>query len=269
MLKNITLGQYFPGDSFIHRLDARTKLLFTVGYIVLIFFIKNMWGYALAGGFVLLCCLLSQIHVKVLLRSLRPLLFIIIFTFVLNIFFTHGEDDQLLFAWKFIRVYSTGIRFALFICIRLVLLIIGTQVLTLTTTPMSLTDGMEALLRPLSKIGLPVHEISMMMTIALRFVPTLLEETDKLIKAQSARGADFSSGNILKRARNMVPLLVPLFVSAFRRADELALAMESRCYRGGVGRTKMKQLHFSALDMCALVSFCMLIAGIMLINQVR
>ena len=250
MLKDITLGQFFPGNSCVHRLDPRVKLVLMVGYIVLVFLVKGFIGYGVLAAFIVLTAALSRIKPKFLLRSIKPVIIIVIMTFVLNILFTRGETP--LVEWGFIKIYAEGIRFAVMMALRLVFLLVGTSLLTLTTSPMALTDALERLLKPLKVIKFPVHEMAMMMTIALRFIPTLLEETDKIIKAQTARGADFDSGNLLAKAKAMVPLLVPLFVSAFRRADELAMAMEARCYHGGNHRTRMKQLRVTGIDYAAM-----------------
>lgn len=262
MFSNITLGQYFPGDSPVHKLDPRTKILLGGVYITLIFLIQSLLGYLAAFLFVALGAVLSGIQVRYLLKGLKPILFIIIFTLVVNMLFT--SSGTIYFRWQFITISEDGIRLAVFMALRLIFLILGTQVMLLTTSPLALTDGIETLLNPLKRIKLPVHELAMMMTIALRFIPTLLEETDKIMKAQASRGADFESGNILKRARNMVPLLVPLFVSAFRRADELAMAMEARCYKGGTGRTRMKVLKFKLVDLWAAFVMLALAAAIVL-----
>ena len=251
MLKNITLGQYFPGDTVVHRLDPRIKILVALLFLVAVFVVRTMWGFfALAVLFILIIAL-AKIGPVTILRSIRPLLFIIIFTFVLNILFYSGQT--IYWQWGFLTISKEGIEKAVFIAIRLVLLIVATSLLALTTSPMQLTDGMESLLSPLKKIKFPVHEMAMMMSIAMRFIPTLVEETDRIMKAQTARGAEFDSGNLLKKAKNMIPLLVPLFVGAFKRADELALAMESRCYHGDEGRTRMKVLHLKRMDIWALV----------------
>lgn len=251
MFKNITLGQYLPGNSVIHRLDPRTKLVGMLAYIILIFLAASFWGYLAAAAFLVLVAALAQVKVGFLVRSVRPLLFILLFTMVINLLFTTGET--IYWKWWFFTISKEGILTAVYMALRLTFLMVGSQLLPLTTSPLMLTDAIESLLRPLSKLKFPVHELGMMMTITMRFIPALMEETDKLMKAQASRGADFESGNILRRARNMVPLLVPLFVSAFRRAEELALAMEARCYRGGKGRTRMKSLHFSRLDIYALL----------------
>ena len=251
MIKNITLGQYFPGDTVVHRLDPRIKILVALLFLVAVFVVRTMWGFlALALLFTLIIAL-AKIGPVTILRSIRPLLFIIIFTFVLNILFYSGQT--IYWQWGFLTISKEGIEKAVFIAIRLVLLIVATSLLTLTTSPMQLTDGMESLLSPLKKIKFPVHEMAMMMSIAMRFIPTLVEETDRIMKAQTARGAEFDSGNLLKKAKNMIPLLVPLFVGAFKRADELALAMESRCYHGDEGRTRMKVLHLKRMDVWALI----------------
>lgn len=254
MIKNITLGQYFPGNSLMHRLDPRIKILLTIGLIVLVFLIHTYWGYLAVFGLILLATLLSGINPKYVIKSLKPLWFILIFTFVLNLFFYTG--GVVLFQWWILTITDKGLNSAIFLALRLIFLITSTSILTLTTSPIEFTDGLERLLKPLRVVKFPVHELAMMMTIAIRFIPTLLEETDKIMNAQTARGAEFDSGNIFKRAYSMVPLLVPLFVSAFRRADELALAMESRCYMGGNKRTRMKilKLHFRDFAACMVVA---------------
>ncbi|MCL2854698.1 MAG: energy-coupling factor transporter transmembrane protein EcfT [Defluviitaleaceae bacterium] len=265
MLK-VTIGQYYPADSSIHRLDARMKLLCTMIFIVVIFFIGNFLGYALAALYLAVVIKVSKVPPKFLLRGLRAILFIIVFTAILNVFFTPGET--LVFELGFVRVTQEGLLAAGRMGLRLVMLIIGSSILTLTTTPIQLTDAIEFSLKPLKKIGVPAHEIAMMMTIALRFIPTLMEEMDKIMKAQMARGADFDTGGIVKKARSLVPLLVPLFISAFRRAEELALAMESRCYRGDIGRTRMKQMKMAMRDLGAFVSLAVFTAGLFALNHV-
>jgi len=251
MLKDITLGQYFPLDSPIHKLDPRTKILFTLIYIILVFFADSLMGYMCVGVFCFGVILLSKIHIATILKSAKPLLFIIIFTAIINVFFTGG--DNIIWQYKIIRVSYTGISNAINMALRLLFLVMGSSLLTYTTSPILLTDGIERLLKPFSKIGLPAHELAMMMTIALRFIPTLIEETEKIMMAQKARGADFESGNIISRAKAMVPILVPLFIGAFRRADELATAMECRCYRGGDNRTRLRSLEFGKIDFAALM----------------
>ena len=249
MLSDITLGQYFPGNSVIHRMDPRMKLILTIVYIVGVFMVGNLLGYAIALAFLYLVVRLSGIRFSYLLKGVKPLRFIIIFTFLLNLFFVQGETPLL--SLGFYTLTLEAVENATFFALRLVFLVMGTSVLTLTTSPMHLTDGLERLLRPLQRFKFPAHELAMMMTIALRFIPTLLEETDKIQKAQMARGADFESGNLLMRAKAMIPLLVPLFVSAFRRANDLAMAMEARCYRGGDKRTRLRELKYTKIDLYA------------------
>ena len=251
MLKDITIGQYFPGDSIIHRLDPRIKLIIVSLFIGSLFFINSFIPYIFITIFILLVIKISGVPIKFILKGLKPLIFIILITFSINIFLTKGE---VLWSIGPLTITKEGLYFAFFMGTRLVFLITGTSLLTLTTSPIALTDGIETLLNPFKKIGLPAHELAMMMTIALRFIPTLLEETDKIMKAQMARGADFESGNILRRAKNLVPLLVPLFINAFRRAEELAVAMEARCYRGGDNRTRLNELKLKRLDIISLIS---------------
>ena len=259
MLKNITIGQFFPGNSMVHRLDPRTKLLATIALIAVVFISQGFAGFLVIAAFVLLTAASTGIHLKFLIRGLKPIFFIIIFTFVLNLFFQNG--GKVLFQLGFLRITSDGLRMASFTAVRLILLVVSSQLLTLTTSPISLTDGLESLLGPLKRVHFPAHEIAMMMSIALRFIPILVEETDKIMKAQMARGADFESGNLIRKAKAMVPLLVPLFISAFRRATDLAMAMEARCYRGGEGRTKMKPLHYRAADRTAYLLYAVYIAA--------
>ena len=262
MLTNITMGQYYPVDSRVHRLDPRIKLILTIVFIVIVFLAKTFAGYALILGFVILASRLANVPFRMLLRGLKPLRLIIILTFLLNLFFTPGETVWVEF-W-IIRITREAFLQALFYSLRLVFLVLGTSMLTLTTSPVALSDGIEILLTPLKKIHFPAHELAMMMTIALRFIPTLLEETDKIMKAQMARGADFESGNLISRAKAMVPLLVPLFVSAFRRAGDLAMAMESRCYHGGEGRTRLRVLKITRGDWIACAVVAALLALIIL-----
>lgn len=251
MLKDITLGQYFPGDTLAHRLDPRTKLLATVLYIIAIFLAKGPIAYGVLILTLIVSVRISKVGARALFRGLKPVLFIIAFTAVLNLFYTPGTVITQL--WIF-HVTREGVITAIAMMLRISLLIMGTFLLTYTTSPIRLTDGLEDLLGPLKKLGVPVHELAMMMSIALRFIPTLIEETDKIMSAQKARGADFESGNLIARAKALVPILVPLFISAFRRADELATAMECRCYHGGEGRTRLKQLKFTAEDTrCAVI----------------
>ena len=265
MLKDITLGQYFPGKSVIHRLDPRTKLIMLVVYIVALFSAVSWISYGVLAVFLVSCIAVSGVPVKSFVKGLKPLLFILAFTAILNIFFTTGET-LLVSVWR-VNIYLEGVIRAVLMLLRIVLLIAGTFLLTYTTSPISLTDGLEALLNPLKIIKVPVHELSMMMCIALRFIPTLIEETDKIMCAQKARGADFETGKLMDRVKALVPILVPLFVSAFRRADELATAMECRCYQGGEGRTKMKLLRFKRYDMIAFGLAVVLLAAVFVMRH--
>lgn len=264
MFKDITIGQYVEGSSFIHKMDARVKLLLTLFYIVILFMIKTPAAYIAFTAFTLFLVYLSQVPVKFILRGLKPMLYILIFTAVINLFMTQGSTVLWVCPfWSALKITKEGLTTAVLMILRLIYLVIGTSVLTLTTSPLMLTDGIEKLLRPFEIIKVPSHEIAMMMTIAIRFIPTLSEETEKIMKAQMARGADFESGNILKRAKAMIPLLVPLFISAFRRADDLAVAMDSRCYHGGKNRTRMKQMKMTYRD--ALASGFMLTFAVLVI----
>ena len=249
MLKDVTLGQYFPGETSVHKLDPRTKLVLVIVYIVALFLAKGAASYALVAACLLAVIGISKIHLKVIVKSLKPLLLIIVLTALLNLFY--GSGEPLVQFWIF-KITKEGIENAVFMVLRIALLVAGTFMLTYTTSPIALTDGLESLLGPLKKLGAPVHELAMMMCIALRFIPTLIEETDKIMSAQKARGADFESGNLLSRAKALIPILVPLFISAFRRADELATAMECRCYHGGEGRTKLHVLKYQRRDYVAL-----------------
>ena len=246
MLKDITLGQYFPGNSIIHRLDPRTKLILLIVYIVALFLASGWVSYLVMFGFLAAVIKVSTIPPKSIVKGMKPLVMILIFTGLLNLFFT--QEGEILVDFWIITIYSGGLSRAVMMMARILMLITCTFLLTYTTSPIALTDGLEALLNPLKKIGVPVHELSMMMCIALRFIPTLIEETDKIMCAQKARGADFENGSLMERAKALVPILVPLFISAFRRADELATAMECRCYQGGEGRTKMKLLRYHRED---------------------
>ena len=258
MLKDITLGQYFPGHSPIHRLDPRTKLIGLMGYIVALFVAKSWVSYAVMLVFLVTLIRVSAIPPKSIVKGMKPLVMILVFTGILNLFFTGGET-VLLQIWK-LTVTKEGLIRAIFMMSRILMLITGTFLMTFTTSPISLTDGLESLMGPLKKLHMPVHELSMMMCIALRFIPTLIEETDKIMCAQKARGADFETGSLMKRAKALVPILVPLFISAFRRADELATAMECRCYQGGEGRTKMKLLRYTRGDFGAFAVIAALLA---------
>ena len=257
-MREITIGQYIPGNSVVHRLDPRTKIIITLAYMILLFVLNNFYGYIFPVVFLILATVLSRIPVRYLVKGLKPLVFIIALTFILNSFMIKG---RIIYEIGPLDITYEGLSQGAFMAIRLILLITGTSLLTLTTSPISLTDGIERLLSPFRKIGVPAHELAMMMTIALRFIPTLLEETDKIMKAQMARGADFESGNIINRAKNLVPLLVPLFISAFRRADDLAMAMEARCYRGGENRTRLKELKMTSLDIATYVVFVLFAIG--------
>ena len=258
MIKDITLGQYFPGNSAIHRLDPRTKLLGMIAYIVIVFLVTKTPVFIIPALFAAMCIYLARVPFGYVIRSLKPIRFLLVFMFIVNLFMV--RTGKTVIAFWIISITDEAIKQSVYITLRLVLLLVGTSLMTLTTTPIALTDGLERLLMPLSKIYFPAHELAMMMTIALRFIPTLIEEADKIMKAQMARGADFESGNLIKRAKNMIPILVPLFVSAFRRADELAMAMESRCYHGGEGRTRMNVLKFGRGDGAAAAAFIVLTA---------
>ncbi len=249
MIRDITIGQYYPADSVIHKLDPRTKIVVTLLYLVSLFLFQSVLGYAIAFGFLACIIKVSKVPVKFIVKGLKPIVMLLIITILFNLFLT--TSGNVLFSFGFLKITDTGLRTAVYMGVRLMLLIAGSNIMTLTTTPNALTDGIEKLLYPLNKIKVPVHEIAMMMSIALRFIPILIEETDKIMKAQIARGADLESGNIIQKAKAMIPILVPLFVSAFRRANDLAMAMEARCYHGGEGRTKMKPLKYNKRDIGA------------------
>jgi energy-coupling factor transport system permease protein len=268
MLSDITLGQYYPGHSCLHRMDPRTKILCTMLFIISIFFASAWWAYLLIAAFTFFCIFISGVPFKMVGKALKPLWIIIVFTLVIHLFTTPGT---MLFQWGFLHISKEGLHNGILMTLRLIFLIAFSSLLTYTTSPIVLTDGIEALLMPFKRFGVPAHELAMMMTIALRFIPTLLEETDKIMKAQASRGADFVSGNLWQKAKNMIPLLVPLFISAFRRADDLAVAMEARCYRGGEGRTKMHELKYTALDIkgyvITIAVFCILIVQYILFKN--
>lgn len=264
MLNDVTLGQYFPGNTIVHRLDPRVKLLIAVLYIVALFMAKYIVSYGVMLLWLASVVALSKVPLRSLFKGLKPIVIIVIITGILNLFYTKGEP--VVTFWK-LTITREGIWAAIFIILRIVMLIAGTFLLTYTTSPLMLTEGLERLLNPLKKIRFPVHELAMMMSIALRFIPTLIEETQKIMNAQKARGADFETGNIFRRAKALVPILVPLFISAFRRADELAVAMECRCYHGGEGRTKMKQLHMLPRDWTALFLFVVVTAGVIVLRK--
>ena len=265
MLKDITLGQYFPGTTVAHKLDPRTKILLVTLYIVALFCAKGIVTYGILALCLAICVRISKVGLKSLVKGLKPVLFIILFTGILNLFFTPG--DYYVFELGFIHVSDVGLRNAIFMVLRIMLLIMGTFLMTYTTSPISLTDGLERLLGGLKKVHVPVHELAMMMSIALRFIPTLIEETDKIMCAQRARGADFDSGNLIQKAKAMIPILVPLFISAFRRADELATAMECRCYHGGEGRTKLHVLKYESRDYVALVLGVLVLAAVIVLRR--
>lgn len=261
MLRDITIGQYYDVESVVHKLDPRTKIIATVVYIISLFCVKNILGFLLAGIGLLAAVKLARIPLRFILRGLKTVMVLLLFTVVLNIFLVEGTA---IVKWGFISITREGIYTAVFMAARLVLLIIGCSMMTLTTTPIQLTDGIERLLRPLKKIKVPVHDIAMMMSIALRFIPILMEETDKIMKAQTARGADFESGGLVQKAKSLIPVLVPLFISAFRRADDLATAMEARCYHGDEGRTRMKELKYHARDHIAKLCLVVFLVGLVL-----
>ena len=265
MLKDITLGQYFPGNTVAHRLDPRTKILLVVLYIVALFCAKHIISYGLMALTLLVCVKISKVPFKTMVKGLKPVVFIVVFTAVLNLFFTPG--DRNLVEIGFIRISDTGLENAVFMVLRILLLIMGTFLMTYTTSPISLTDGLEQLLNGLKRFHVPVHELAMMMSIALRFIPTLIEETDKIMSAQKARGTDFESGNILEKAKALIPILVPLFISAFRRADELASAMECRCYHGGEGRTKLHVLKYERRDYTALIIGTVILIAVLVLRH--
>ncbi len=267
MLKDITLGQYFPGNSLLHRTDARIKIIMLIVFLVFVLCAKSAAAFTAVAFATALLVIISTIPLKTVIKSLKPLIFVLIFTAVINLFFANGEN--ILFEWKFIKIYREGIENAVKMVVRLTCLVAGTSVLlTYTTSPLDLTDGIERLLAPLKKIGVPIHDFAMMMSIALRFIPTLIEETDKIISAQKARGADFESGNVINRAKALIPILVPLFVSAYRRAFELAEAMECRCYRSGEGKTRMKVIKTRSADYIFLCISVLCCVGIFFLNLV-
>lgn len=264
MIKDITIGQYFPGKSVIHRMDSRVKLLLDILYLVILFTSQTFTGLLIGILFMVICYLLSQIKLIMILKSIKPILPLMLFTAVLNLLFITGEEP--LFKWWIISIYPEGIRTTLFMLLRILALIVGMSLLTYTTSPIMLTDAIERLLSPLKKVRFPVHELSMMMTIALRFIPTLIEETDKIMSAQKARGAELDTGGLMKKAKSLVPVLIPLFVSAFKRANELATAMECRCYHGGEGRTRLRQLKTAPRDYIATAVMLALFAGVIVLN---
>ena len=262
-LKDITLGQYFPGSSLLHRLDPRSKIIFTVLYIAAIFLCRWLVSYGLVLAVLLVMIAVSRVKPGVFLKGMKPVVFIIIFTAILNLFYTSGN---ILWSWHFLKITEEGLWKAGFMVLRILMLICSTLLLTYTTSPILLTDGLERLLRPLKRVGFPVHELSMMMSIALRFIPTLIQETDKIISAQKARGADFDSGNLIQKAKALVPILIPLFISSFRRAEELAIAMECRCYHGDEGRTSLRQLRMAPRDWGMVIFSVALVAAVVVLR---
>lgn len=265
MLRDITLGQYFPGSSPVHKLDPRLKIIATLLFIIELFIVDNFIGFLIAAIELGAVIALSKVPLSYILRGLKPILLILAFTFALNMFMV---DGRILWQWKFLKITQEGLELAVFMAIRLILLIMGSSMLTLCTRPIALTDGIERLLSPFKRFGLPAHDIAMMMTIALRFIPTLLEEADKIMKAQQARGADFETGNLMQRAKSLIPILVPLFVSAFRIAQDLAMAMEARCYRGGENRTRMNEMKFKKSDYVAVTLLAVFGAVIIIQSKV-
>ena len=265
MMEKMIFGRYIPGHSFVHRLDPRSKLIFVFLFIVAVFFANNTATYATLLAFTLLTILTSRIRLYFLFNGLKPILFLVVFTLLMHFIFT--KEGPILFEWKFIRIYEEGLRQGIYISVRFLVLVLMTTILTLTTSPISITDGMETLLNPLKKVKLPVHELALMMSISLRFIPTLMDETDKIMKAQLARGSDLTTGSLKERIKAVVPLLVPLFVSAFKRAEDLAIAMEVRGYRGGEGRTRYRQLDWQWRDTLALVIFGLLLAALLLLRS--
>lgn len=265
MIRDITIGQYYPANSKLHRLDPRVKIMCTLFYLISLFLLKNIWGYAVATLFLAVVIKISKVPLKFIVKGLKPIVMLLMITVIFNLFLTTG-GEVLVKVWIF-KITEEGLRTAVFMAIRLIYLIIGSSLMTFTTTPNALTDGIERLLWPFNKIKVPVHEIAMMMSIALRFIPILLEETDKIMKAQIARGADLESGNIIQKAKSMIPILVPLFVSAFRRANDLAMAMEARCYRGGEGRTKMKPLVYKKIDYTAYAVMIVYVIGAVAVGR--
>jgi energy-coupling factor transport system permease protein len=263
-LKDITLGQFFPGNSLIHRLDPRSKIIFTVLFIVIIFLCKDLVSYGLVLASLLVLVAISKVEPKVFIKGMKPVVFIVVCTAILNLFYT---DGNILWSLGFLKITEEGLWKAFFMVLRILMLICSTLLLTYTTSPILLTDGLERLLRPLKKVGFPVHELSMMMSIALRFIPTLIQETDKIINAQKARGADFDSGNLMQKAKALIPILIPLFISSFRRAEELAIAMECRCYHGDEGRTSLRQLSLHGRDWAFMFFTVLLLAAVCVLRH--
>ena len=266
MLSDVTFGQYYPASSFVHKMDARVKLLLLIAYVVLIFVVKNFYGFILACAFFLLATFFSKVPISSVLKSVKAIIFIVMITVILNLFFYAPKNPTVLLKWGVITITKEALIFSAFMALRLTLLVLGSSILSLTTTPVALTDGIESLLSPLKVIKFPVHELALIMSIALRFIPILMNETDRIIMAQKARGADFDSGNIFRRAKAMIPVLIPLLISAFRRADELGDAMDARCYSGSKKRTKYKKLKLSWRDLVGTLVTAIAITGVILLN---
>lgn len=266
MKNDVTFGQYYPVKSFVHSMDSRAKILLLIAYIVMVFMVKNFWGFAVAGGLLLIAILFAKVPVLSVLRSIKAIIFIIVITFLINIFLHQEEGATVIFHWWIFTITDLSLRFSVFMALRLIFLILGSSILTLTTTPIALTDGIESLLTPLKFLKFPVHELALIMSIALRFIPTLMEETDRIISAQKARGADFESGNLFKRAKALIPILVPLIFSSFRRADELGDAMDARCYSASKNRTKYKKLKLGYRDLLATIFVAAMFTGVIMLN---
>ena len=266
MSRDVAFGQYYPAKSFVHKMDPRAKIVFLIAYIVLIFIVRNFYGFAVCAGLLMLAVIFSRVPIFKVLKSIKAVIFIIVITVLINLFLHREDGDVVLFSWWILTITNSSLRFAGFMALRLILLILGSSLLTLTTTPVSLTDGLESLMSPLKLIRFPVHELALVMSIALRFIPTLMEETDRIISAQKARGADFDTGNIFSRIKALVPVLIPLIISAFRRADELGDAMEARCYTGSKVRTKYKKLKLTVYDAIGLLFVASAYAGVILLN---
>ena len=266
MPNKISFGQYYQADSFVHKMDARVKLLLLIAYLVSIFVIKNFYGFAVITGFLILAVIFSRVPVWSVLKSIKGILFLVLFTVILNIFFYGGDYNVMLFKWGIIEITDASLIFAAFMALRLILLVMGSSLLTLTTTPVELTDGIESLLYPLKLIKFPVHELALIMSIALRFIPTLADETHRIINAQKARGGDFETGGLFSRAKAMIPILIPLLVSSFRRAEELGDAMDARCYSGSKGRTRYKKMRITFRDIIGVLLYGGVLAGIVLLN---
>lgn len=267
MLKNVAFGQYYKTDSFVHKTDSRIKILLLIGYITAVFVVKNFYGFLACAFFLALAVIFSRVPILKVLKSIKGILFLVIFTSLLNVLFYGGEPNKIFFEWGVIKITDSSLIFAAFMALRLIMLVMGSSLLTFTTTPVALTDGIESLLYPLKLIKFPVHELALIMSIALRFIPTLANETDRIISAQKARGADFETGGAFKRMRAFIPVLIPLLVSSFRRAEELGDAMDARCYRGSTGRTRYKKLKLGWRDPIAVLVYALLLAAVIYLNS--